>query len=471
VLTAAFGRDRCILELVTATKTEEMVMDALARRSTAFHTDQYEVGNLQGTLQSGVANRRAVFEVFARGLPPGRRYGVFAGLGRILEGLGQFRFTEDQLRWLEQTGVADRRTRSLLATQRFCGDIWAYREGEVHFPHSPVLTVRATFGEAVLLETYLLSICNWDSGIASAAARMVTAAGSRPIIEMGSRRTHEQAAVDAARAAYIAGFAATSNMEAGFRYGIPVRGTAAHCFTLAHADELTAFQAQVATQGPGTTLLVDTYDVEQGIRNAVAAAGPDLGGIRIDSGELVQLASFARELLDQLGAHHTRIVLTGGLDEYAMDELGRGPVDAFGAGERLIHHPSPGFVHKLVAIAEGDDPAAPMRPVAKLSAGKTSLGGQKWAYREYDAEGFVAGEHLAVGPEPPAEPPPGELLQTQVVARGQPVAIPTVEEARAHHARTKRRLGPARLSIQAGPPAVVARIWSPQTTRKEVVRR
>jgi nicotinate phosphoribosyltransferase len=446
-------------------------MDAVARTSTAFHTDQYEVGNLQGALESGVANRRAVFEVFSRGLPPGRRYGVFAGLGRILHGLGAFRFTDEQLRWLEQTGVADRRTRSLLATQRFCGDIWAYPEGELYFPHSPVLTVRATFGEAVLLETYLLSISNWDSGIASAAARMVTAAGPRPIIEMGSRRTHEQAAVDAARAAYIAGFASTSNMEAGFRYGIPVRGTAAHCFTLAHADELTAFRAQVAAQGPGTTLLVDTYDVEQGIRNAVTAAGPELGGVRIDSGELVQLAPFARELLDQLGARGTRIVLTGGLDEYAMDELGRGPVDGFGAGEKLIHHPSPGFVYKLVAIAEGDDPAAPMRPVAKLSAGKASLGGQKWAYREYDADGYAAGEHLVVGPEPPAEPPPGEPLQTQVVARGETVAAPSVEEVRAHHARSKRRVGPARLSIQAGPPALVARIWSLQPSTKEVVRR
>jgi nicotinate phosphoribosyltransferase len=446
-------------------------MDEPAQRSTAFHTDQYEIGNLQGTLESGVANRRAVFEVFARALPPGRRYGVFAGLGRILAGLADFRFTDEQLRWLERTGVSDPRTRSHLARLRFCGDIWAYREGEIYFPQSPVIAVSATFGEAVLLETFLLSVCNWDSGIASAAARMVTAAGPRPIIEMGSRRTHEQAAVDAARAAYIAGFATTSNLEAGYRYGIPVRGTAAHCFTLAHEDELTAFRAQVAAQGPGTTLLVDTYDVEQGIRNAVAAAGPELGGIRIDSGELVQLAPFARDLLDQLGATRTRIILTGGLDEYAMDELGRGPVDGFGAGEKLIHHPSPGFVYKLVAIAEGDEEGASMRPVAKLSAGKASLGGQKWAYREYDASGHASGEHLAIGSRPPRQPPPGEPLQVQVVARGDRVDTTTIEEARAFHAGTKSRLGPEGLTIQAGPPAVVARIWSPQTTTKEVVRR
>jgi nicotinate phosphoribosyltransferase len=445
-------------------------MAELGKGSTAFRTDQYEVGNLQGALESRVASRRAVFEVFARRLPPGRRYGVFCGLARVLDDLSRFRFTEAQVRWLAETGVADERTRHLLAGQRFCGDIWAYREGEIYFPYSPVLTVRATFGEAVLLETILLSICNWDSGVASSAARMVTAARGRPIIEMGTRRTHEDAAVDAARAAYIAGFGATSNMEAGFRYGIPVRGTAAHCFTLAHEDELAAFKAQVATQGPGTTLLVDTYDVEQGIRNAVAAAGPGLGGIRIDSGELLQLVPFARELLDELGATETRIILTGGLDEYAMDELSRGPVDGFGAGERLINHPSPGFVYKLVAIADSDDPAAPMRPVAKTSTGKTNLGGQKWAYREYDSQGLAVAEHLVVGEEPRLEAAPGEALQSQVVATGETVLARSIEEARDYHARTKMRLPPHELSIQAGPPAMVARPWSSRVADAELTR-
>lgn len=445
-------------------------MDELGRRSTAFRTDQYEVGNLQGALYSGAAARRAVFEVFARRLPPGRRYGVFCGLGRVLDSLSRFRFTEAQIRWLADNGVADRRTRQQLAGQRFCGDIWAYREGEIYFPYSPVITVQATFGEAVLLETLLLSICNWDSGVASSAARMVTAARGRPIIEMGTRRTHEEAAVDAARAAYIAGFGSTSNMEAGLRHGIPVRGTAAHCFTLAHADELSAFKAQVATQGPGTTLLVDTYDVEQGIRNAVAAAGPGLGGIRIDSGELSQLVPFARELLDKLGATKTRIISTGGLDEYAMDELSRGPVDGFGAGEKLIQHPSPGFVYKLVAIADSDDPRAPMRRVAKTSSGKGNLGGQKWAYREYDSQGFALAEHLAIGDEPPREPPPGEPLQSLVVARGEIVRTHTIEEARAYHARTKMKLPASELSIQAGPPAIVAQPRAAQVTNSEVAQ-
>jgi nicotinate phosphoribosyltransferase len=204
--------------------------------------------------------------------------------------------------------------------------------------------------------------------------------------------------------------------------------------------------------------LVDTYDVEQGIRNAVAAAGPELGAIRIDSGEQVQLVPRARALLDELGATRTRIISTGGLDEYAMDELGRGPVDGFGAGEKLIDHPSPGFVYKLVAVAQSDDPGAALRSVAKLSAGKTNLGGQKWAYRQFDSRGFACAEHLVTGPAPPAEPPPGEPLQLHVVAHGAIRTVPGPESTREFHARAKQRLSPAQLSIQAGPPALEARL-------------
>jgi nicotinate phosphoribosyltransferase len=442
-------------------------------RSVALLTDQYELGNLQGALHSGVAERRAVVELFPRRLPEGRRYGVFGGLGRILELLPRFVFTEDQVRWLEETGVADARTRRRVLGRSFSGDLWAYREGEIAFPSSPVLTVVAPFGQAVLLETLLLSICNWDSGVASTAARMVSAAHGHPIIEMGSRRTHEEAAVASARIAYIAGFAATSNMEAGRRFGVPVRGTSAHAFTLAHATELEAFQAQVATQGPDTTLLVDTYDIEEGIRNAVRAAGPRLGGVRIDSGELRQVVPTARRLLDELGATGARIILTGGLDEYAMDELSQSPVDGFGAGERLIQHPSPGFVFKLVAIAETDDPEAPLRPVAKRSAGKGNLPGRKWAYRAFDGEGQAEAEWLWID-ERPLSNPPGEPLQHQFVAAGEIVLRHSVEEARAYHATAKQRLRPAHRSIQVGPPAMSAEPIEAgmlETLPKEVGRR
>lgn len=258
---------------------------------------------LAAALRDGSANRPTTFEVFARRLPTGRRYGVVAGTGRLLEALPQFRFDADACELLAQ--FLDPATVRYLREFRFRGDIDGYAEGELYFPGSPVLSVRGSFAECVLLETLVLSIFNHDTAIASAAARMVSAAGGRPLIEMGSRRTHERAAVAAARAAYIAGFAASSNLAAQRRYGVPAHGTAAHAFTMLHAQhggptelaERAAFRAQVEALGPGTTLLVDTYDVTTGVANAVAAAGAELGAIRIDSGELGVLARQAREQL------------------------------------------------------------------------------------------------------------------------------------------------------------------------------
>src|SRR5215218_8990021 len=247
----------------------------------ALLTDRYELTMVAAALADGTAGRDCVFETFARRLPHGRRYAVVAGTGRLLEALPRFRFGDEELAALREQGLTDRPLLDWLADFRFSGDIEGYAEGELYFPASPVLTVRAPFAEGVLLETLVLSVLNHDSAIASAAARMVGAACERPCIEMGSRRTHEEAAVAAARAAHMVGFASTSNLEAGRRYGVPTTGTSAHAFTLLHDDERSAFQAQVSTLGTGTTLLVDTYDVEQGIRTAVEVAGTELGGIRL----------------------------------------------------------------------------------------------------------------------------------------------------------------------------------------------
>ncbi|HEY6737415.1 MAG TPA: nicotinate phosphoribosyltransferase, partial [Actinopolymorphaceae bacterium] len=194
--------------------------------STALLTDHYELTMLRSALTDGLADRPAVFEMFARRLPGGRRYGVVAGTGRFLDALADFRFDDEQIAYLRERGIVDDRTAEWLAAYRFTGDIWGYPEGECYFPGSPLLVVEGTFGEAVLLETLALSIYHHDAAIASAASRMSLAAGDRPLIEMGSRRTHEWSAVAAARAAYLAGFAATSNLEAGRRYGIPTTGTA-----------------------------------------------------------------------------------------------------------------------------------------------------------------------------------------------------------------------------------------------------
>src|SRR5664279_3754182 len=213
--------------------------------TTALLTDRYELTMLGSALRDGSAARRCVFEVFARRLPDGRRYGVVAGTARLLDAIEDFTFDAATIAWLGETGVVDATTADHLAAYRFTGDIDGYAEGELFFPHSPILTVTGTFAEAVVLETLALSILNHDCAVAAAAARMVTAAAGRPIIEMGSRRTHEQAAIASSRAAYLAGFASTSNLAAAAQYGVPTAGTAAHAFTLLHDEEQAAFEAQV----------------------------------------------------------------------------------------------------------------------------------------------------------------------------------------------------------------------------------
>jgi nicotinate phosphoribosyltransferase len=362
----------------------------------ALFTDRYELTMVAAALADGTAGRDCVFEVFARRLPHGRRYGVLAGTGRLLEVLPHFRFGDDVLTALRDQGLTDQRLLDWLAGFRFSGDIEGYAEGDLYFPGSPVLTVRAPFAEGVLLETLALSVLNHDSAIASAAARMVAAACERPCIEMGSRRTHEEAAVAAARAAYLVGFASSSNLEAGRRYGVPTTGTSAHAFTLLHDDERSAFQAQVDTLGPGTTLLVDTYDVDQGIRTAVEVAGPELGAIRLDSGDLPTLATHARALLDELGATRTRIIVTSDLDEYAISGLMAAPVDGYGVGTALVTGsgaPTMGMVYKLV---ERDG-----IPVAKKSKDKVSVGGRKHAVRRHDDDGIAVAEVVSSRPVAP----------------------------------------------------------------------
>ena len=356
-------------------------------------TDRYELTMLAAALADGTAGRDSVFEVFARRLPHGRRYGVVAGTGRFLDALTSFRFGDAELEAVRAQGMDDERLLDHLAGFRFSGDVDGYAEGDLYFPGSPVLTVRAPFGEAVLLETLALSVLNHDSAIASAGARMVGAACGRPCIEMGSRRTHEEAAVAAARAAALVGFTATSNLAAGARYGIPTTGTSAHAFTLLHDDEAAAFRSQLATLGVDTTLLVDTYDTEQGIRTAIEVAGPELGAVRLDSGDLTAQATRARELLDSLGATKTRVIVTSDLDEYAIAALAAAPVDGYGVGTSLVTGsgaPTVGMVYKLV---ERDGV-----PVAKNSEGKRSVGGRKTAVRRHDADGTATCEVVTSGP-------------------------------------------------------------------------
>ncbi|WP_263730115.1 nicotinate phosphoribosyltransferase [Cellulomonas sp. SG140] len=366
--------------------------------STALLTDRYELTMLQAALADGTADRRCVFEVFTRRLPPGRRYGVVAGTGRVLDAVRDFRFDDDQLEWLAAERVVDDRTLEYLRDYRFTGDVVGYAEGEVFFPLSPLMVVEGTFAEAVLLETVVLSILNYDSAIASAASRMTSAAVDRPCLEMGARRAHEEAAVAAARAAVIAGFAGTSNLEAGRRYGLPTIGTAAHAFTLLHDDEESAFAAQVASQGRGTTLLVDTYDVHRGVERALAAAGTELGAVRLDSGDLAALAQEVRAQLDAAGARRTKIVVTSDLDEYAIAALAVAPVDSYGVGTSVVTGsgaPTCGMVYKMVSRERAD---GSMEAVAKVSRSKASVGGRKAAARRLGPDGRAVEEVLVSGP-------------------------------------------------------------------------
>jgi nicotinate phosphoribosyltransferase len=387
--------------------------------STALLTDHYELTMLRGALRSGVAQRRSVFEVFARYLPHGRRYGVVAGVGRLLESLAAFRFDADQLDFLRSAGIADEVTLDFLKSYRFTGSIWGYAEGDCYFPGSPILVVEGTFAEAVVLETLALSILNHDCAVAAAGSRMVLAAAGRPLIEMGSRRTHERAAVAAARAAYIAGFTTTSNLQAGHKYAIPTSGTSAHAFTLVHDDERRAFAAQLDALGTGTTLLVDTYDVATAVAAAVEVAGPGLGAVRIDSGDLAVTAREVRAQLDALGATHTRIVLTGDLEEHSIAALAAAPVDGYGVGTSLVTGsgaPTAALVYKLVA--RDGEAGRPLVPVAKRSVGKPSRGGRKWAEREIGADGIATAELITDSPPADAPPPEAQPAGTQPAPPG-----------------------------------------------------
>lgn len=421
--------------------------------TTALLTDHYELTMLQAALARGTGRRRAIFEVFARQLPRGRRFGVVAGTGRLLDAIEAFRFDDTTLAHLDDAGVVDDATLAWLADYRFSGDVWGYGEGEPYFPHSPLLIVEASFAEAVLLETLALSILNFDSAVAAAASRMVIAAGERPCIDMGSRRTHEYAAVAAARAAHIAGFASTSNLQAGHSYDIPTRGTSAHSFTLLHDTERDAFTAQVQSLGTGTTLLVDTYDVAEAVALAVEVAGTGLGAVRLDSGDLLAQAHEVRAQLDELGATDTRIVVTSDLDEHAIAALVASPVDAYGVGTSLVTGSgasTAGLVYKLVA-RENDD--GHLVAVEKKSKDKPGIGGRKYPVRRFDRRGVAEAEVIALN-QPHSDGGPHRELLVPLIRNGEVVGREPLEAARKRHERGRAELPRTALQMSRGDPAI-----------------
>ncbi|GAA4434340.1 nicotinate phosphoribosyltransferase [Georgenia halophila] len=437
---------------------------------TALLTDMYELTMIEGALRSGTASRQSVFEVFTRRLPARRRYGVVAGTARVLDAVEDFRFSGAEIDYLAGAGIVGDETLDLLRDYRFRGSIMGYAEGECFFPGSPIMTVRGTFADAVVLETVILAILNHDSAVAAAASRMTTAAHGRPCLEMGARRTHEASAVAAARAAVVGGFSGTSVLEAGRSYGIRTIGTAAHSFTLVHDDEEAAFAAQVAALGPGTTLLVDTYDVTRGVERAVAAAreaGGELGAVRLDSGDLVAQAFTVREQLDSLGATSTKITVTSDLDEYAIAALNAAPVDSYGVGTKLVTgsgHPTAELVYKLVS-REGADGA--MEEVAKSSVSKASLGGLKVAGRVRDRSSRAA-EELVVScatlgsGRAELERAGARPMQVELVRDGGEIVDEhrddgALERAKERHLASRNELPYAAWRLSEGDPAIPTR--------------
>ena len=430
--------------------------------STALLTDRYELTMIDAALRDGTASRRCVFELFGRRLPGARRFGVVAGTGRLLQQLRDFRFGDDELRYLSDHRVVSRETLDFLAGYRFTGTIRGYREGELYFPGSPILIVEGTFAEAVVLETIALSILNHDSAVANAAARMSIAAGDRPLAEMGSRRAAEQSAVAAARAAYIAGFDATSNLEAGRAWGIPTMGTAAHAWTLLHDTEEQAFRSQIEALGTETTLLIDTYDIREGVATAIRVAGTALGGVRIDSGDLPTVAAAVRAQLDDLGATATKITVTSDLDEFAIAALAASPVDSYGVGTSVVTGsgaPTAGMVYKLVAR---QDAGGGWVAVAKTSTDKGSKGGRKAAFRTLD-EGTATSELIVVSDgfeelSPASRHPDARPLLVTLVEQGETDAgyegAAGVAAARAHHARVREELPVRALALSRSDPAL-----------------
>ena len=431
--------------------------------TTSLLTDHYELTMVRAAMGSGTAFRRSVFELFPRRLPEGRRYGVVAGVGRMLEALTEFRFNDDDVDFLVEKGIANDELAAWLRDYRFSGNMWGYPEGEIYFPGSPLLRVEGNFAEACVLETLLLSIYNFDCAIASSASRMTAMAEGRPCIEMGSRRAHEQAAVAAARAAHVAGFASTSNLEAGRRWGVPTGGTAAHSFTLLHDSEEAAFKAQIASLGEDTTLLVDTYDLEEAVRTGVRLTDGKLGAIRLDSGDHAIVARQMRDLLDDLGAEKTKIIVTSDLDEFQIAALRGAPVDGYGVGTSVVTgsgHPTCGFVYKLVARAESDDAVAELLPVAKKSLNKNTVGGRKFAMRRLDANGRAEAEIVGIG-NPPVSDGDDRQLMVELVRKGEVVSHDTLQDARERHDKARAELPIAALRVSKGDPAIPTIILDP----------
>lgn len=401
----------------------------------ATSTDLYQLTMAAGHWQSG---RRATasFDLFTRRLPEHRAYLLAGGLEAVIEYLTSFHFTEAEIAYLRGipsfSSVPDGFFESL-SHLRFTGDVWAVREGTPIFPDEPFLSVTAPLVEAQLIETALLAIVNHPTSVASKASRLVEAAAGRSIVEFGARRAHgTEAALTAARAAYLGGCVGTSNVEAGMRFGLPVFGTVAHAWIMAFDDEIEAFRAYQRTFPRNAVLLIDTYDTLRAARRITEAFAPgDIAGVRLDSGDLGELSRGVRRILDGAGFHDTKILASGDLNEVSIAELlaSGAPIDSFGVGTDLTtvrDAPALGVVYKLVELEEDGVVDFKM----KLSDGKATWPARKQVWRTFDQNGMAAGDVISLRDDPPPSPSAAPLLEP-ILRGGQRIAPkPTLESLR-----------------------------------------
>ncbi|WP_448574602.1 nicotinate phosphoribosyltransferase [Thermomicrobium sp.] len=412
------------------------------RLEVALSTDLYELTMASSYHVLGHAGR-AVFSLFVRKFPENRHFFVVAGITELLERLVELRFEEEAIRFLTTLPVLRRSFVDSLVHFRFRGDIWAVQEGTVVFPDEPILEVEAPIDQAQIIETLVLNSVHYATLVATKAARCVLVAPGKTLVDFGLRRTPSlDAGLTAARAAYLAGFAATSNVLAGERYGIPVSGTVAHSYIESFPSELEAFRAFARTYPGDPILLIDTYDTLRGAEHAIIVArelaqeGRRVRAVRLDSGDLAELSRSVREILDRAGFRDIEIFASGGLDEYEIAELEakKAPIDGYGVGSRLgtsADAPLADMAYKLVEY-EG-------QPVLKLSTGKRTLVGAKQVWRRVGVDGRYVEDLIALRDEPAPGPDWIPLLRP-VMRNGEVVETSTLEQARAHHREEMQRL-------------------------------
>jgi nicotinate phosphoribosyltransferase len=443
----------------------------MAPAASALLTDLYQLNMLQAYLDRG-ETKTAVFEFFVRKLPAHRSFLIAAGLEQVLQYLETLRFAPDELDWLAKTGRFSKDFIDYLADFRFSGDVHAMPEGTVFFADEPILRVTAALPEAQLIETRVINLLQFQSMVASKAARMVLAAPGKLLVDFGFRRAHgAEAGLMAARASYIAGFAGTATVLADKEFGIPIFGTMAHSYIQVHDDELEAFEDFARARPNNLTLLIDTYDTEAAAHKVVTlaprlkAAGIKINAVRLDSGDLLALSKSVRHILDEGGLRDVAIFASGGLDENELARLVQAgaPIDGFGVGTSLTTSSDAPVLDCIYKLQEYAGVAR-----RKRSTGKATWPGRKQVWRRFDADGRMAGDVLSVEDDEQ----PGEPLIQAVMRAGRRLGSPrTLAEIRARAARELERLPDPLRSLDSAAPYPVKHADALRRLSDEVDRR